>query len=102
MHNPAMSYQNLLFFFFLSYMLISIVLTAGDTCTDTGKCEICLGTGNFTASSTYGRNRDLIPSSLASKITEGFYNPTIGQDRDKVYALALCRGDSSGEDCSTV
>ncbi|TXG47157.1 hypothetical protein EZV62_026451 [Acer yangbiense] len=40
---------------------------------------------NFTANSTYRRNRDLILSSLASKITEGFYNATIGQDHDKVY-----------------
>ncbi|KAK3188244.1 hypothetical protein Dsin_027805 [Dipteronia sinensis] len=82
-----------LFFFFLSFMLISIGLSIGQT---------CYGTGNFTANSTYGRNRDLILSSLASiNATGGFYNATIGQDSDKVYALALCRGDySSAEECS--
>ena len=72
-------------------MLISIGLSTGQKCYDTG---------NFTANSTYGKNRDLILSSLASNATRGFYNATIGQDSDEVYALALCRGDSSAEECS--
>ncbi|KAI9161356.1 hypothetical protein LWI28_016659 [Acer negundo] len=63
-----------------------------------GHVKESAGTGNFIANSTYGRNCDLILSSLASKITGGFYNATIGQDRDKVYALALCREDSFKED----
>ncbi|TXG46375.1 hypothetical protein EZV62_028124 [Acer yangbiense] len=87
---PAMNFTNLLFFF-LSYMLISIGLSTGQKCYDTG---------NFTTNSTYGRNRDLILLSLASNVTEGFYNATIGQDSDEVYALALCSGDSSAEECS--
>ncbi|KAH7569092.1 hypothetical protein JRO89_XS06G0104200 [Xanthoceras sorbifolium] len=60
----------------------------------------CYDTGNFTANSTYARNRNLLLSSLASNITgyKGFYNTTIGQDPDKVYGLALCRGDVSSED----
>ncbi|TXG47029.1 hypothetical protein EZV62_026323 [Acer yangbiense] len=87
-----MNFTNLLFFF-LSYMLISIGLSTGQ--------EYCYNTGNFTANSTYGRNRDLILSTLASiNATEGFYNATIGQDSDEVYALALCSGDSSAEECS--
>ncbi|KAK2654682.1 hypothetical protein Ddye_014538 [Dipteronia dyeriana] len=87
-----MNFTNLLLFF-LSYLLLSIGLSTG---------QICYGTGNFTANSTYGRNRDLILSSLSSvNAIGGFYNDTIGQDSDKVYALALCSGDySSAEECS--
>ncbi|KAI9198993.1 hypothetical protein LWI28_025531 [Acer negundo] len=72
-------------------MLITIDLSTSQRCYDTG---------NFTANSTYGRNRDLILSSLASNATGGFYNATIGQDSDEVYALALCSGDYSAEECS--
>ncbi|TXG73109.1 hypothetical protein EZV62_001688 [Acer yangbiense] len=55
---------------------------------------------------TYGRNRDLIFSSLASDVTAngGFYNVSIGQDPDRVYAISLCRGDvnsSSESDCAS-
>ncbi|KAI9185189.1 hypothetical protein LWI28_028344 [Acer negundo] len=62
--------------------------------------------GNFTTNSTYGRNRDLIFSSLASNVTAngGFYNVSMGQDPNRVYALALCRGDinsSSESDCAS-
>ncbi|KAK4858395.1 hypothetical protein QYF36_015709 [Acer negundo] len=71
-------------------MLISIGLSTGQKCYDTG---------NFTVNSTYGRNRDLILSSLASNTTVGFYKATVGQDSDEVYALALCSGESSAEEC---
>lgn len=59
-------------------------------------------TGNFTENSTYGRNRDLILASLPGNVSAngGFFNATIGQDdSDKVYALGLCRGDSSSNAC---
>ncbi|KAK4846843.1 hypothetical protein QYF36_022543 [Acer negundo] len=59
----------------------------------------CYDTGNFTANSSYGRNRDLVLSSLASNATGGFYNASIGQKPDKVYALALCSGDISAKEC---
>ncbi|KAH9673068.1 putative cysteine-rich receptor-like protein kinase 30 [Citrus sinensis] len=76
-------------------MLLSIIrLTSGQTCYDTG---------NFTTNSTYGKNRDLFLSSLASTVTanKGFYTATIGQIPDEVYGLALCRGDSSPESCAS-
>lgn len=80
---------------FVSYMLLSIIrLTSGQTCYDTG---------NFTTNSTYGKNRDLFLSSLASNVTanKGFYTSTIGQIPDAVYGLALCRGDSTPESCAS-
>ncbi|KAK4857455.1 hypothetical protein QYF36_000903 [Acer negundo] len=58
--------------------------------------------GNFTTNSTYAKNRNLILASLVSNVAVngGFYNTTIGQDPDKVYGLAVCRGDSTSELCN--
>ncbi|KAJ6333690.1 hypothetical protein OIU77_009543 [Salix suchowensis] len=65
--------------------------------------EKCYDTGNFRANSTYANNRDLLLSSLASNVTAngGFYNTTIGQYNDTVYALVLCISDPSAEDCAS-
>ncbi|XP_057961386.1 cysteine-rich receptor-like protein kinase 44 isoform X2 [Malania oleifera] len=62
---------------------------------------ICYTTGNFTTNSTYGKNRNLLLSSLSHNVANagGFYSADAGQDPDKTYALALCRGDISSEDC---
>ncbi|KAA8515454.1 hypothetical protein F0562_018935 [Nyssa sinensis] len=79
---------------FLSCILTSLCFsTAQMTCSNTK--------GNFTTNSTYAKNRNLILSSLASNATAngGFYTGTIGQGSDTVYALAMCRGDLSSENC---
>ncbi|XP_031268734.1 cysteine-rich receptor-like protein kinase 14 [Pistacia vera] len=85
-----MAFTNLLRL--LTYLSIGITLSNGQTCYDTG---------NFTTNSVYGKNRNLILSNLASNVSTngGFYTATIGQDTNEVYALALCRGDSSSETC---
>ncbi|KAK3206707.1 hypothetical protein Dsin_020753 [Dipteronia sinensis] len=91
-----MSITNMLLIFLL-YMLISISLT-------TAGWQYCYETGNFTTNnSSYARNRNLLLSTLASNVLKngGFYTANIGQDPDKVYGCALCRGDASAEDCST-
>ncbi|KAJ4703246.1 Cysteine rich receptor like kinase [Melia azedarach] len=92
-----MAFTNLMLYF-LSFTLITINSTG--TAQDH---EHCYDTGNFTTNSSYGKNRDLMLSSLPSDVSKngGFYNATTGQDPDKVYALSLCRGDSSPEICST-
>ncbi|TYI77536.1 hypothetical protein E1A91_D06G146900v1 [Gossypium mustelinum] len=61
----------------------------------------CYDTGNFSTNSTYGKNRDLILASLPSNISAkgGFLTASIGQHSDKVYTLAMCRGDSTPDDC---
>ncbi|KAI9185195.1 hypothetical protein LWI28_005202 [Acer negundo] len=94
MHNRAIRFTNLLSF--LSYMLMIM-------CINTDAIWLCSYLGNFTDNSTFGRNRDLILSTLASQVSVngGFYNATVGQDPDKVFALALCRGDSSSEGCAS-
>ncbi|GKV19282.1 hypothetical protein SLEP1_g29569 [Rubroshorea leprosula] len=70
---------------------------------DIAESANCYNTGNFTVNGTYGMNRDLALSSLASNTSEngGFYNTTVGEDPNKVYALARCRGDQSAKDCSS-
>ncbi|KAJ6416428.1 hypothetical protein OIU84_002313 [Salix udensis] len=63
----------------------------------------CYTTGNFTANSTYAKNRDLVLRSLASNVTAngGFYNTTIGSGNDTVYGLVHCMASSSAENCSS-
>ncbi|KAH1056201.1 hypothetical protein J1N35_034266 [Gossypium stocksii] len=63
----------------------------------------CYDTGNFSTNSTYGKNRDLILASLPSNVSAkgGFLTASIGQNSDKVYTLAMCRGDSTPDDCYT-
>ncbi|KAK2641458.1 hypothetical protein Ddye_023221 [Dipteronia dyeriana] len=93
-----MSCTNLLHFLSLLLVISMINFTTGQECYESA--------GNFTTNSTYGRNRDLIFSSIASNVTAngGFYNVSMGQDPDRVYALALCRGDinsSLESDCAS-
>ncbi|XP_052301557.1 cysteine-rich receptor-like protein kinase 44 isoform X27 [Populus trichocarpa] len=74
-------------------IIVSITLTGA---------EVCYNTGNFTANSTYAKNRDLVLRSLASNVTNngGFYNTTIGLGNDTVYGLVLCMASPSAENCS--
>ncbi|MBA0738613.1 hypothetical protein Gogos_011945 [Gossypium gossypioides] len=80
---------------FLSYLLIGICLV------DAAPTPKCNDTGNFITNSTYGKNRDLILASLPSNVSakSGFFTASIGQNSDKVYALGVCRGDSTPDDC---
>ncbi|KAG6736089.1 hypothetical protein POTOM_061212 [Populus tomentosa] len=78
----------------LHVIIVSITLT---------DAQICYTTGNFTANSTYAKNRDLVLRSLASNVTSngGFYNTTIGLGNDTVYGLVLCMASPSAENCSS-
>ncbi|GMJ14614.1 cysteine-rich RLK (RECEPTOR-like protein kinase) 11, RECEPTOR LIKE PROTEIN KINASE 3 [Hibiscus trionum] len=64
----------------------------------------CYDTGNFTTNSTYARNRDLILASLLSNVSAkgGFFNTSVGRNPDQVYALAMCRGDRTPEECHSL
>lgn len=56
--------------------------------------------GNYTQNSTYQSNLNKLLSSLSSNISPyGFYNSTAGEDPDRVYAIMLCRGDASIQNC---
>ncbi|MBA0839392.1 hypothetical protein Goarm_005121 [Gossypium armourianum] len=47
------------------------------------------------------KNRDLILASLLSTVSAkcGFLTASIGQNSDKVYTIAMCRGDFTPDDC---
>ncbi|KAJ6377014.1 hypothetical protein OIU76_026053 [Salix suchowensis] len=78
----------------LHLIILSITLT---------DAQDCYNTGNFTANSTYAKNRDLVLRSLASNVTAngGFYNTTIGSGSDTIYGLVHCMASSSAENCSS-
>ncbi|KAJ6292224.1 hypothetical protein OIU77_009546 [Salix suchowensis] len=81
--------------FSLLLHLIILSITLADA-------EFCYTTGNFTANSTYAKNRDLVLRSLASNVTAngGFYNTTIGSGSDTVYGLVHCMASPSAGYCS--
>lgn len=62
----------------------------------------CNDTGYFELESTYGDNRKLILESLASNVTahKGFYNSSIGEGPDRVFAMAMCIDGSEPAVCS--
>ncbi|XP_061983203.1 cysteine-rich receptor-like protein kinase 44 [Populus nigra] len=80
--------------------LLFHVIIVSITLTD---AQFCYTTGNFTANSTYAKNRDLVLRSLASNVTAngGFYNTTIGLGNDTVYGLVCCMASASAEICSS-
>ncbi|KAM4127390.1 hypothetical protein ACJW30_02G086300 [Castanea mollissima] len=92
--------QNPIFFHFFSIIPISHPTKL--YCTLKSH-EPCSNTGTFSTNSTYANNLNLLLSSLPSNVTAngGFYNASAGQDPNKVYALALCRGDLDTVKCYT-
>ncbi|KAL0732990.1 hypothetical protein Bca4012_009200 [Brassica carinata] len=62
----------------------------------------CGRTGSFVPGDRYDTNRGLILSSLASKVSAqgGFFNGSIGQGPDQVYALGMCIQGAEPEVCS--
>ncbi|XP_024963298.1 uncharacterized protein LOC112503500 [Cynara cardunculus var. scolymus] len=62
----------------------------------------CIANVNFTRNSAYEINRDEAFSSVITSDpnnTYGFYNRSVGETPDKVYVLALCRGDIERDEC---
>lgn len=63
---------------------------------------VCGTKGNYTSNSTYNRNLNAALANLysaASTSDSGFYNASVGQGSDRVYAIALCRGDVEPDIC---
>ncbi|XP_041028263.1 putative receptor-like protein kinase At4g00960 isoform X1 [Juglans microcarpa x Juglans regia] len=61
----------------------------------------CSNTGNVSSNSAYRKNVNTLLSTLSSntKIDYGFYNFSLGENSDRVNAVALCRGDLTPTDC---
>ena len=85
-----MGHSRLLLFFYVALIHIVINPTAAQYCYDTG---------NYT--SNYRANLNTLLASMINntKINYGFYNFSFGEAPDKVYAIALCSGDTSPSEC---
>ncbi|KAL0738792.1 hypothetical protein Bca4012_015002 [Brassica carinata] len=69
---------------------------------DSVSAQTCNDNGHFRPNGTYDANRRLILSSLPSNVTaqEGFFfNGSIGQEPNRVYAIGMCMPGSTSEDC---
>ncbi|CAH8360115.1 unnamed protein product [Eruca vesicaria subsp. sativa] len=89
-----MGRNNLLPIFLLVLLTFSFVSVSGQTCVDSA--------GTFRPNSTYNSNRLLILSSLASNVTSRdgfFYNSSIGQEPNQVFAMGFCIPGSESNDC---
>ncbi|XP_028772724.1 cysteine-rich receptor-like protein kinase 10 [Neltuma alba] len=65
-------------------------------------CTYCFhDRGNFTNTSTYQSNFNIVLSNLTSntEIDYGFYNLSHGQHPDRVSTIGLCRGDITPDEC---
>ncbi|VVA96157.1 unnamed protein product [Arabis nemorensis] len=61
----------------------------------------CDPSDNFTQTSSYEANRDIVLSTLRDSSSLGtFSNPTIGISPDTVHGMFLCRGDITTESCA--
>ncbi|XP_072950999.1 cysteine-rich receptor-like protein kinase 10 [Typha angustifolia] len=88
----------------LLLVLLFIILlhapTTNSQAPDSHYYTTCETAENYTASSIYKTNLDLLLSSLYSAASvSGFSNDTIGKIPDQVYGLSLCRGDLSLYEC---
>ncbi|KAK2990995.1 hypothetical protein RJ640_005477 [Escallonia rubra] len=86
MDNPTLS------FWFLTILDFLLSLT---TPTSVLIFNNCSDTGNYTTNSTYAANLEKLLSSIPTSShlnSAGFFNSSIGQIPDQVYAIALCAG----------
>ncbi|CAF2238483.1 cysteine-rich receptor-like protein kinase 11 [Brassica napus] len=89
--------KKLSFFLILCFVLISFVAASfsEETCSSNGMV--------FTPNGTYDANRRLILSYLPSNVTAQkglFYNVSIGQEPNRIYATGMCIQGSDPVDCS--
>ncbi|KAM3701600.1 hypothetical protein ACJW30_05G185800 [Castanea mollissima] len=86
-----MGCSRLLFFMYVALIQLVIPTSA----------QYCYNNGNYTNNSTYKANLDSLLASIINdtKIDYGFFNFSTGESPDKVYAIALCRGDTSPSVC---
>ncbi|XP_058092163.1 cysteine-rich receptor-like protein kinase 44 isoform X3 [Magnolia sinica] len=60
----------------------------------------CPNTANYTTNSTFGTNLNLLLSSLSTNASlTGYSNNTIGDNPNRIYGLAQCRGDNTPDKC---
>ncbi|XP_058077485.1 cysteine-rich receptor-like protein kinase 10 [Magnolia sinica] len=70
------------------------------TCTAYPIKRFCANTANYTADSTFRTNLNLLLSSLSSNASlTGFANCMIGENPNRIFGLAQCRGDIKSNKC---
>ncbi|KAK3024973.1 hypothetical protein RJ639_042780 [Escallonia herrerae] len=93
MDNPRLSF----WFLFILNFLVSLT-----TPQPAPRYNFCSTSGNYTTESTYSRNLNDLLSSIPTSAdldSDGFFNASIGQNPDQVYAIGLCRGDLTVASC---
>ncbi|KAK2991015.1 hypothetical protein RJ640_005497 [Escallonia rubra] len=86
MDNPRLSF----WFLFILNFLVSLTTPSSVLIFNN-----CSDTGNYTTNSTYAANLEKLLSSIPTSShlnSAGFFNSSIGQIPDQVYAIALCAG----------
>ncbi|PQM39056.1 cysteine-rich receptor-like protein kinase 29 [Prunus yedoensis var. nudiflora] len=106
-----MGSSRLLIFFIVIPIILDLVAPPAVAQIDDGVCTYtadfcwrCSNIGTYNDGSIYQENLNNLLSSFSSNNTQinyGFYNSSMGQDPNKVNAIALCRGDASLNDCHT-
>ncbi|CAN7109528.1 unnamed protein product [Brassica rapa subsp. narinosa] len=89
--------KHMVLFSILCFVFITIGVTS------VSAQNVCMDNGHFRPNDTYDTNRRLILSSLPSNVTsqEGlFFNGSIGQEPNRVYATGMCIPGSNPQDCS--
>ncbi|KAG2318535.1 hypothetical protein Bca52824_011748 [Brassica carinata] len=85
------------------FSILCFVLISFDGATATFSEETCSNNGVFMPNGTYDTNRRLILSYLPSNVTAQkglFYNASIGQEPNHIYATGMCIHGSDPVDCS--
>ncbi|XP_041017376.1 cysteine-rich receptor-like protein kinase 10 [Juglans microcarpa x Juglans regia] len=84
---------------FFTCLILILHLFAPTLALDT--IHLCSDTGNYASNSTYGANLNTVLASMSSNtnISYGFYNLSVGENSNKVNAIALCRGDIGTDEC---
>ncbi|XP_039009172.1 cysteine-rich repeat secretory protein 38-like [Hibiscus syriacus] len=84
------------FIFFVYHLALALILQKAFG------SQNCSNSGNFAANSPYAVNLNDLLNYLTSQTPQTrFANASFGQPPDRVYGLALCRGDMSSQDCET-
>ncbi|XP_062011409.1 cysteine-rich receptor-like protein kinase 10 isoform X2 [Rosa rugosa] len=103
--NMGSSIWLILLFFIVPIVLDRLV--APTIAQDDGLCTMaaefcwkCSDIGNYANGSVYQQNLNSLLASFSSNQSDsGFYNSSLGEDSNKVNAIALCRGDLGLESC---
>ncbi|KAK3024980.1 hypothetical protein RJ639_042787 [Escallonia herrerae] len=86
----------------ICFLFILISLVSLTTPQPELRSNRCSDSGNYTTNSTYARNLNALLSSIPASSdlnSDGFFNSSIGQNPNQVYAIGLCRGDLAVASC---